>query len=222
MAVRRTHIMIPAQSRGNQDARTGRSAYGDLHGRPSTPPPVIGTARFSTRHESLPWPVATAPAAIKPVQRRLGRQGTADRAWSQFWSHSPPSAAVHRCSPDRVRAGHGRWRTPVNGGAQYSKACEGASLPWVQIPPPPPLTCDDARTWWPPQACLGCFCLSFGHGTAVVSGQSHVSCCTVLPSAPILPMQTSRAWGVRSFGQTSASSFSAVGWVSGVVLSDAW
>src|SRR5579863_5812484 len=29
----------------------------------------------------------------------------------------------------------------VNGGAQYSKACEGASLPWVQIPPPPPLTC---------------------------------------------------------------------------------
>src|SRR5262249_40744568 len=34
--------------------------------------------------------------------------------------------------------------TVVNGGAQYSKACEGASLPWVQIPPPPPLTCDDA------------------------------------------------------------------------------
>jgi hypothetical protein len=29
----------------------------------------------------------------------------------------------------------------VNGGAQYSKACEGASLPWVQIPPPPLLTC---------------------------------------------------------------------------------
>src|SRR5262249_56037429 len=36
---------------------------------------------------------------------------------------------------------HGRWRTPVNGGAQYSKACEGATPPWVQIPPPPPLTC---------------------------------------------------------------------------------
>ena len=32
----------------------------------------------------------------------------------------------------------------VNAGAQYSKACEGASLPWVQIPPPPSLTCDDA------------------------------------------------------------------------------
>jgi len=66
--------------------------------------------------------------------------------WSQFWSHSPPSATVHR----RLRAPHprwsGRWRTPVNGGAQYSKACEGASLPWVQIPPPPPLTCDDASS----------------------------------------------------------------------------
>ena len=32
----------------------------------------------------------------------------------------------------------------MNGGAQYSTACEGASLPWVQIPPPLPLTCDDA------------------------------------------------------------------------------
>src|SRR5215813_10670399 len=43
-----------------------------------------------------------------------------------------------------VRADQGRLWTVVNGGAQYSKACEGASLPWVQIPPPPPLTCDDA------------------------------------------------------------------------------
>ena len=32
----------------------------------------------------------------------------------------------------------------VNGGAQYPKAYEGATPPWVQIPPPPPLTCDDA------------------------------------------------------------------------------
>ena len=40
-----------------------------------------------------------------------------------------------------VRTGHERWRTVRNAQAQYSKACEGASLPWVQIPPPPPLTC---------------------------------------------------------------------------------
>jgi hypothetical protein len=45
---------------------------------------------------------------------------------------------------DRVpplRAGQERWRTVVNSAAKYSKACEGASLPWVQIPPPPLLTC---------------------------------------------------------------------------------
>ena len=61
--------------------------------------------------------------------------------WSQFWSHSPPFTTVHGRPRPPVRAGHGRWRTVVNGGAQYSKACEGATLPWVQIPPPPPLTC---------------------------------------------------------------------------------
>src|SRR5215472_4940734 len=72
--------------------------------------------------------------------------------WSQFWSHSPPFTAVHPRPWHPVHAGHGRWRTVVNGGAQYSKACEGASLPWVQIPPPPPLTCDDAS---PPRLLRG-------------------------------------------------------------------
>ena len=55
---------------------------------------------------------------------------------------------IHSCpqtfTGDRghpVRAGHEHRRTVVNGGAQYSKACEGATPPWVQIPPPPPLTC---------------------------------------------------------------------------------
>jgi len=61
---------------------------------------------------------------------------------AQFVSHSPPFTTVHL--RPRGRAGHGRSRPNVNGGAQCSKACEGATLPWVQIPPPPPLTCDDA------------------------------------------------------------------------------
>jgi hypothetical protein len=61
--------------------------------------------------------------------------------WAQFWSHSPPSGGVRRRPRPPVRTGHGRWRPVVNGGAQYSKACEGATPPWVQIPPPPPLTC---------------------------------------------------------------------------------
>ena len=75
--------------------------------------------------------------------------------WSQSWSHSPQSGAVHRRPRPPVRAGHGRWRTVVNGGAQYSKACEGATPPWVQIPPPPPLTCENTGSWQPPGGCLG-------------------------------------------------------------------
>jgi len=71
-------------------------------------------------------------------------------SWSQFWSHSPPFTTVHRRPRPPARAGHGRWRTVVNAGAQYSKACEGASLPWVQIPPPPPLTCENTGSWQPP------------------------------------------------------------------------
>ena len=39
----------------------------------------------------------------------------------------------------------GRREPPVDGAAQYSKACDGATHPWVQIPPPPPLTCRNYR-----------------------------------------------------------------------------
>ena len=55
----------------------------------------------------------------------------------------------------------------MNGGAQYSKACEGASLPWVQIPPPPPLTCDDAS---PP-----CLLRGGGHRRGLSFGPQMVS-----------------------------------------------
>ena len=41
--------------------------------------------------------------------------------------------------------GHVRSETVVNGAAQSSKACDGATHPWVQIPPPPPLTCTNSR-----------------------------------------------------------------------------
>jgi hypothetical protein len=44
------------------------------------------------------------------------------------------------------RARGGRCEPLVDGAAQYSKACEGATLPWVQIPPPPPRTFSDARS----------------------------------------------------------------------------
>jgi hypothetical protein len=35
-------------------------------------------------------------------------------------------------------AGQGHRRPVLAGGAQSSKACDGATHPWVQIPPPPP------------------------------------------------------------------------------------
>ena len=81
-------------------------------------------------------------------QRLPGNAGKVLRpppgTWAQFWSHRLPFTAVHGRPRPPARAGHGRWRTVVNASAQYSKACEGATPPWVQIPPPPPLTCDDA------------------------------------------------------------------------------
>jgi hypothetical protein len=98
-------------------------------------------------------PAASGSAATDSHRRSLGTAGkcagrsTAARGvrlWAQFWSHSLPSGGVHRCPRPLVRAGQGRSWTVVNSDAQYSKACEGATLPWVQIPPPPPLTCDDA------------------------------------------------------------------------------
>src|SRR5215471_20776209 len=63
--------------------------------------------------------------------------GAADRAWSQFWSHSPPSAAVHRRPRVPVRTGHGRWRTP---GSIIGKRV-GGNPSGVRISyPPPPVT----------------------------------------------------------------------------------
>ena len=100
--------------------------------------PRRGNHRDSRPRRQLPADPSSAPAS----------------PWSQFWSHSPQSAAVHRRPRPLVRAGHGRWRTVVNGGAQYSKACEGATPPWVQIPPPPPLTCKNTGSWQPPGRCL--------------------------------------------------------------------
>ena len=69
------------------------------------------------------------------------RQRGTEPAWAQFWSHSLPFMTVRRRARAICLCWPGRWRTVVNAGAQYSKACEGATPPWVQIPPPPPLTC---------------------------------------------------------------------------------
>jgi hypothetical protein len=66
-----------------------------------------------------------------------------------------------------VHAGQEHRRTLMNAQAQYSKACEGATLPWVQIPPPPLLTCDDES---PP-----CLLRGDGHRGGLSFGPQMVS-----------------------------------------------
>jgi hypothetical protein len=63
---------------------------------------------------------------------------------SQFLSHSRPGPFTSVRS-DRVCAVHGRWRTSVNAGQHYWKACWGQPLGSSNLYPPPPLTCDDAH-----------------------------------------------------------------------------
>ena len=75
---------------------------------------------------------ATRPAASRPIGP------AAPRALAQFWLIHPRPGPFTGGRAPPVPAGHERWRTEVNGGAQYSKACEGASLPWVQIRPSRP------------------------------------------------------------------------------------
>ena len=94
----------------------------------------------------LPYTVYGNPRATISAHRPPPRTGA--RACQSVVSVLVSFTPVHdssRASAAACLGWSGRWRTPVNGGAQYSKACEGASLPWVQIPPPPPLTCTNSR-----------------------------------------------------------------------------
>src|SRR5215469_10264495 len=96
---------------------------------------AVGVSRDRMQHESLPRPVTTAPAAIKPVYWRGRRGSSRPRLVSVLVSFTP----VRHRSPVVALIVFAQARTLADGGAQYSKACEGASLPWVhQIPPPPP------------------------------------------------------------------------------------
>jgi hypothetical protein len=70
------------------------------------------------------------------------------KAVAQFVSH-PRSGQFTGGRGPYVRAGRGRWRPVVNRGAQYSKACEGASLPWVQNPTSTATDLQEHRSWQP-------------------------------------------------------------------------
>src|SRR5690349_22823152 len=62
-------------------------------------------------------------------------------------THVPGSCSPQASGSDKgliplvytpARAAQVRWRPVVDGAAQSLRACEGATPPWVQIPPPPP------------------------------------------------------------------------------------
>ena len=61
-------------------------------------------------------PVTTVPAALTPVQPLSAstRGSIRPRVWAQFGLIHPRPAPFTGSRPDRVRAGHGRWRTSVN------------------------------------------------------------------------------------------------------------
>ncbi len=69
--------------------------------------------------------------------------------WAQIWSHSPPSAAVHRRPPELISTAHGRSRTLVNAGQHCWKACWGQPLRSSNLLSSATLTCGNA-------GCGGC------------------------------------------------------------------
>ena len=114
------------------------------------------TGSSSTSSETSIWHSELQPRAVlyqcperatrraPPRQRASGLTPTG--RWLSLWLIHCRSRRFTGVRGPAVRAGHEHWRTVVNAKAQYSKACEGANLPWVQIPPPPPpppppLTC---------------------------------------------------------------------------------
>jgi hypothetical protein len=92
-----------------------------------------------------PWFSAQEIASSSPsnVSELDIRVSVSPGSVAQFVSHCRSQRFTGDCGPP-VHAGQERWRTLVNAQAQSSKACEGAILPWVQILPPPPLTCTNA------------------------------------------------------------------------------
>ena len=80
-----------------------------------------GQVQRARIHSGSHW---TLPASAWAGRRRP--RGA--RLWAQFRAHSLPSGTFTGDRGHPVRAGHEHRRTVVNGGAQYSKACEGATL----------------------------------------------------------------------------------------------
>jgi hypothetical protein len=112
------------------------SAYRGLHENPAQNTTCIGLDKHRSiaRRDLGPRgitrclrSVTTVPAALSPV-RPVGGERQKTRAGLSFGLIHPRPAPFTGGHPDRVRAGHGRWRTPVNAGVHCWKACWGQPL----------------------------------------------------------------------------------------------
>jgi hypothetical protein len=92
---------------------------------PTSAQPGPGSASTDSHRQS--WPLSAGARTGRPRPR------------AQFWSHSPLSGAICR----RPRAACPCWSgTVINTGAQYSKACEGAT---PSVRSNPTSTADESR-----------------------------------------------------------------------------
>ena len=126
--------------------------------------PATATAKITARSRRLrPLGAEASDLHAEDVghRHRGGRRGVTLRLSFRL---------IHSCSQQFTggrRPGIHAARDVADGSAESSKACEGASLPWVQIPPPSPLTCDDAS---PP-----CLLRGGGHPAGLSFGPQMVS-----------------------------------------------
>jgi hypothetical protein len=142
-----------------------------------------------------------------PLQRRLADQ----RLWlSLCLIHPRPRPFTSGHGP-LVHAGQGRSRPVVNSGAQSSKACEGATPPWVQIPPPPPLTKHDAAPQVPALCLPGKLLSQFATERPLCQVRARVSGRRAVPPAPPCPDRPATSAWRRQTDYVRATSAMGIG-----------
>ena len=111
----RSEIAASCPSRRTRSARTSAAST------PSSASPIAPRRSDvpASYGSSQPSAVSTTFAGSQPPAIGSSRRGPG-LSFGLVHSHPPPFTAGY---PDRVRPSHGRWRTPVNAGQHYWKAC---------------------------------------------------------------------------------------------------
>ena len=121
---------------------------------------ALGTIWDRMKRESLPtFGDDSAHSAQTRPARRPSRGGSRRGPGLSFGLIHPRPGPFTGGHPDRVRAGRGRWRTPVNADQHCWKACWGQPLASSNLASSARLTCDDAlgscsRAALHPKACV--------------------------------------------------------------------